>query len=414
MRNILLLEPFFPYPLDSGGAQAIFNGIKAIENLFDKIYVTFIISRNQYDEGIVAEFEAQFDNVRIIPYVEELKTNSQSSFISWLKRLYHQFNKPQAIHIDPFDSCYSIRNYPLDFLELINNIIVKRKICSVQIEMPWLLPLVLALPKGVKKIFVHHEIGFVRNELSLKNYGENLYRRVGVEFSKMVEIGLLNEFDAIITLSSVDKKKLEDSGVVKPVFSSFAIVNTIPNFEVHPQLIKKISFVGPEFHTPNKVGVLWFLHNCWEELLSKDPDYYFQIIGKWNESTKKELSSKYSHLIFTGFVENLSAALKTTILIVPITIGSGIRMKILEASSCCVPFVTTTVGVEGLGYKNGENCFITDDPHHFVEDILEIYKNEAQRMNMIHSAYTYVKQNYSLDALKKNKKQIFDQLYQHQ
>lgn len=412
MKNILLIEPFLPYPLDSGGAQAIFNGIKAIEGLFDNIYVTFYTMSDKYHPSIVSEFEHQFRNVKVIPYVEEKKEVSRNYIREALSFLYHIFKKPQVVNTDPFDTCYGIDKYPLGFLEEIQNIIKNKKISTVQIEMPWLLPLVLSIPKIIKKVFVHHEIGFVRNELSLKSYGENLYRRVGVELSKIIEIGLLNKFDAIITLSPVDKNKLEHSGVIKPIYSSFAIVNSKPIIYTESILSRTISFVGPEFHTPNKVGVLWFLDNCWQEILSKDPDFHFQIIGKWNDDTINELSSKYPNLIFTGFVEDLSEALKSTILIVPITIGSGIRMKILEASSFGVPFVTTTVGVEGLDFKDGRDCFITDDPHTFVEDIFKLYEDKDLREGMIHSANLFVKRNYSLEALEANKKKIFQEIEQ--
>ena len=139
------------------------------------------------------------------------------------------------------------------------------------------------------------------------------------------------------------------------------------------------------------------------------PEYHLNIIGKWDENEMAMYMDSYPHLHFLGFVENLSDELKGTVMIVPITIGSGIRMKILEAASLSVPFVTTSIGVEGLEFKNGESCLIGDTPEDFLNGILAMESRDV-RNRMVNMAKQIVETKYSFDALRRNRLEILSKV----
>ncbi len=409
-QSILLIEPFLPYPLSSGGHQAIYNGILALKELYN-IYILCYVEESEYKETDIDDFKKQTNISNVYTYIKKNEDSGirlnpfQHVIASLFYRLVPQYNKKKDIS----DRFLKIPSYPIEFLNKINQIIKDNHIDIVQIEMPWFISLVCCLPNNIKKVFVHHEIAFERNRLLVEQAGENTYRNSAVEVNKTLEIGLLNKYDTIITLSEIDKKKLIDNGVIRPVYSSFAIVT--PK-EINHKLETDgftLSFVGPEMHNPNKIGVFWFLDNCWNQLLQRDSRYKLQIFSKWKESTQKEIHEKYDNIEFMGFVDDLSTALENTIMIVPITIGSGIRMKILEAANIGVPFVTTSIGVEGLPFKNNDDCFITDDPSKFVDSILKLQDRNI-RYKFCTSARNIIEQNYSIDALKENRKQIMERI----
>ena len=137
----------------------------------------------------------------------------------------------------------------------------------------------------------------------------------------------------------------------------------------------------------------------------------FDIIGNWSENRIKEYSLKYKDVHFLGFVDDLYAAIKDSTMIVPITIGSGIRMKILEASSKGVPFVSTSVGAEGIPVVNGQDCFIANTPDEFIESILKL-QNPDLRHQFAENANMMIRKHYSLEALRKNRLEIYEKLYQ--
>ena len=88
-------------------------------------------------------------------------------------------------------------------------------------------------------------------------------------------------------------------------------------------------FLGPEAHYPNLDAVNWFLEESWPKISKAHPEVKFQIISKWSEEFKK-LHIDKPNIEFLGFVEDLSQAFDGAIMIVPLRIVSGMRMKILE------------------------------------------------------------------------------------
>ena len=111
-----------------------------------------------------------------------------------------------------------------------------------------------------------------------------------------------------------------------------------------------------------------------------------------------------------GFVDDLESAIQNTIMIVPITIGSGIRMKILEAANLGIPFVSTSVGAEGIPVLSGRHCLLADDPSDFVDAILQL-KDHEKRAMFIQNAHQLIETNYSLEALRRNRRALYASIF---
>ena len=118
------------------------------------------------------------------------------------------------------------------------------------------------------------------------------------------------------------------------------------------------------------------------------------------------VQSKYEDVFFLGYVDNLNATLKDSVMIVPITIGSGIRMKILEACSNGIPFVSTSVGAEGIPVVHGKHCFLANTPSEFVNAIINIQDADVQ-MKFVKNSALLIKKHYSLDSLRENRLSIY-------
>ena len=410
-KNILFVLPFLPYPLVSGGHQAIFNGIMAVKDDFN----VFIAYYKAYgtDDKSESDFLKLMPNATLLPMDTRHKApNFRARVIDKLQRML----AVQAKKCNPLDKnakydlwLWSNRPQPAKWQQFIWDVCEKYHIDIAQVEMPWISTFILSLPDTVKKVYVHHELAFVKHGLELQNDPDNLYAKTCYKHALASEINMLNHADHIITLSPVDKCKLEEQGVTTPISSSFAVVNTGTEFSPYLSDERILTFIGPDDNIPNRVGLLWFLDNCWHVLKEKEPAYRLKVIGKWREENKKAILKDYPDVEFLGFVNNLFETMKGTVMIVPITIGSGIRMKILEAASMGIPFVSTTVGAEGIPVKDGHECFLTDDPNTFVEDILKL-QDKVLKMQFIQNANRMVKQQYSAEALRNNRLEIYNKL----
>ena len=409
--NILVVTPWLPFPPNSsGGHQAIYNGLKAYTK-FANVYVTYYAGRKDKSAIYVEDFvNSTTPHIQVFPYVR--KGNLYSTYDK-MKILWEYKIAKKLFGNDPdfkTDSMMIKNVYPNDYIANVLSLIEKLKIDIVQMEHIGPLPLVINMPPKVKTIFVHHEIGFVVKQLALEGFGYNHYRRIIYEMTKDCEIGLLNRFDRVLTLSDIDAEKLVTAGVKsEKVLSSFGVVTPPSRIDNNYIISKILTFLGPEFHPLDKIGLMWFLENCWEKLKSKDGEYKLHIIGKWSDKTQNEIRTKYKDVIFLGFVDDLSDYLIGTTLIVPITVGSGIRMKILEAVGRKVPFVSTTVGAEGLPFASEKNCFITDNPDEFVTDIIKIQSNKIRRY-FVDSAFDIYNNSYTMDALIKQRREICEEL----
>lgn len=415
-QNFLFVLPFLPYPMESGGHQALYNGIAAVKDDFN-IFVMYEANDDEHYRLSVEQFLQHIPNAHVIPLLHEvhgetIKEKAVRKFKNLLKKMLGMEKTPAPA--DPIkDACAwwktTVTPENKEWLELIHQTCIEHHIDIVQIEMPWRVSDVLAVPDGIKKVYVHHELGFVRRQLVMAQMGKTVYAKVCQAFADMNEIALLNLYDEVVTLSPIDAQKLVDAGVKVPVYSSFAIIDSSKDIQEDRGDGKRLTFVGPEVHSPNLIGVTWFLENCWAQLKAKCPGMQFDIIGNWFETRIEEYSAKYQDVHFFGFVDDLYEAIKDSTMIVPITIGSGIRMKILEASSKGVPFVSTSVGAEGIPVTSGENCFIADTPEAFVEGILKLQDSDLRRQFAM-NANKMVREHYSLEALRRNRLEIYEKL----
>lgn len=418
MKKILFVLPFIPYPMTSGGSQAIFNGIDVVKDELD-VYVTF--ESNATEKGDIDIFRSLLNNkVKILPYSLPIQAHKQPNTKQRLYRLFFRIERKlrklagydfTPVRI-PHKSWLYEELFPkrIGFAKHVCKLIDENQIDIVQCEMLCNVTLGLMLPQRVRKVFVHHELGWAVHGLELMHQKGNPFeQRMYFEHYKRCEIGLLNAFDDIITLSAIDTDKLLQAGATANIHTSLAVVNTPQDKLLSTQRSNVLSFVGPDCNLPNVTGLKWFLDNVWEKLLQIDARYELQIIGRWSSDHIADLLIGQEHVNYLGFVEDLASVLKDTVMIVPITVGSGIRMKILEAASMGVPFVTTSVGVEGIPVENGVHCLVADTPDCFCDAVLKLQDGEL-RTSLAINANRMVAEQFTLDALRDNRLNIYSQM----
>lgn len=397
MKRVLVILPWFPYPLNSGGNQAICNGIKAMAKYFD-LYVLYI-------DFIPDCHKKQLDSLK-----KELGDVKLFGFWDYLILFDELKRKILGAHFDyKYQNLLEFRRYPSKLFKRISEIIVQKKIDCVQVEMFDCLPLVNYIPSHVKKVFIHHEIRFELGEQLVALTHDKKRFLTKIEHERNAEVSYLNKYDVVVTLSMKDKESLINAGVITNICESFAVVKSSRSLNFEKCICeKRLTFVGPEQHLPNKNGLVWFLDNCWGGL-SRENEYKLEIIGNWSENTKEIITQKYKNVFFRDFVENLYDALKGSVMIVPIFEGSGIRMKILEAAQMGVPFVSSTIGNMGLEFKHDKHCYIADSAESFVTKI-RMLENVDERLRLAKNAFSLVKEKYSMERFQKNRVEIVSNL----
>lgn len=394
--NITIITCVLPWKLNSGGAQAQFN---MIDQLRRQHHITLIFPEDSQNKiSNMKELQQKWPDVTLRP------------FRLWRQLLYPRFVHDKAeralkLLLTPDNERFKIQRalmhygiYPSwDFVRFVNKVVAEEHTDVIQVEFYPCLWLVGSLPANIRKVFIHHELRYVKNERYVMSYHPTKKELQWMHDLKREELEDLDKFDLVVTLTQQDKDYLRQEGVKTPIFVSPAAVNT----EVSPFKAwnHKLAFVGSYLHHPNLEGIDWYLQEVMPLLKNKP---LLEIIGKgWPDRYQSE------HVAPRGFVKDLRQAIHGSIMIVPILSGSGMRMKILEAAALSMPIITTTVGVEGLKFKHRESCIIADTPQDFAQAI-ELLATDSQLCQSIgEQANQIFKKNYSKEVLA----QVRDQIY---
>jgi sugar transferase (PEP-CTERM/EpsH1 system associated) len=131
---------------------------------------------------------------------------------------------------------------------------------------------------------------------------------------------------------------------------------------------------------PNADGVLWFCREVLPLVQAHVPGVTFQIIGDRPPVMIRKLGEDKA-IELLGRVDDVRPFLTNSAgLIVPLRVGSGMRVKVLDALAMGVPVVSTTVGCEGIAVTHGRDVLIADRPPDFARAIVELMSDgELQR-----------------------------------
>jgi glycosyltransferase involved in cell wall biosynthesis len=387
MRKILIVTPYMPFPQNSGGKIAQFEFNNEMRHRFK---LTLVFTMKPGEQKALEELKGLWKNVDFKPYVVTKKSFSDrlgdtfSRFSEFFNRLVGKgvFFFGCKTNLDKLlkENTTLFRSkgfgFPRGFIGHFRNVILEDNFEYVQVEFHQLISFAKYIPSSSYKIFVHHELRFVREKRELELFSFNSeFLKLVYKKNKQFELSALEQYDMVCVLSDVDKALLEKN-LKKPILVSSPVPIKAEKEEHGFSSAGKLVFLGGEDHFPNKEGVDWFLMNCWIPLKSEYPDLKFSIIGNWHQPTIDRYAGLLSEVSFLGYVEQLHEELVNSIFIVPIRIGSGIRMKIIEAVNAGIPFVSTEVGVEGLSFKNGHDCLIGNTPQEFCSSIAKILEDK--------------------------------------
>lgn len=132
--------------------------------------------------------------------------------------------------------------------------------------------------------------------------------------------------------------------------------------------------------------------------LPEDIKYY--VIGKCPDNIQKKYESEKIH--FLGFVDDIRREVTSTqVFLSPISFGTGIKTKIVEAMAMGIPVVTNSVGAEGLDVEDGIELYIKDDYVDMVNIVKELLRNDALRKKIGVCGQKFVQQHHDWNSVYK-------------
>ena len=386
--KLLVLSPVFPFPLIAGGRIRIFNLLKRLSSHYDITLLTLIDPR----ENTKANKEALsfLDRLIVIP-------TSQQRIAQFLRIFFYSplvfLGYPLEVIVKRSNGLLRELRHVLE-VEQFQSVIVEYTQC-IQYMKP-------ILNSGSPAVLVEHDIAYIslrRRAAVHRGFWGMIWRWEAAMIEQYEKKGWKN-FNRIIAMSEIDRAEILKQVSTKQVD---VIPNgvDIENLSVTEEGDKPIIvFVGWMRHLPNRDGLAWFLNEVWPAIREKHNTVRFHIVGKGLPEDIRQMVDLDDRVDYVGYVRNIEDYVgKAWVSVVPIRIGSGSRLKILESMALGTPVVTTTIGCEGIVARDNEEVLISDSQSEFAQKVLWLLDDRDRRKRLVARARELVEQQYSWDRI---------------
>ena len=391
--GILFLSQCLPYPPHSGVTNRTFNILKQLQPGFDVTLLAYARRNHQANaearhtaQAALASFVKRVGNPvpiqaehavtrRLWDHVRSVATQRPYTYYEYGSRAYgEQLRRalaeapPALIHLDSLD---------------------------MHRWLPWL--------PAVPHICTHHNIE--SDLLRLRaNRTTRMLRRYILHQAALVERvdrQLVPRFRLNIMMSELDAQRLRR---LAPGARTLVVPNGVDTtFFVpdasRPQVRGRVVFVGPTYLFANRDGVDHLLERIWPLVRSAHPSATLHLIGKSSLADRMRYE-RVPGVACLGFVPDIRPHLaEACCSVVPLRVGGGTRLKILDSWAMGKAIVSTSLGCEGLDGVDGKHLLIRDDPSAFAKGVSEVLSNATLRRDLERNARQIAEQQYSWDRI---------------
>jgi glycosyltransferase involved in cell wall biosynthesis len=386
---ILFVTEKFPWPLDDGGQIRTYQVLRSLSASFSVILVSLSPSFPEDEQPVrdlgveVITFPGHHPSWGILWYVTQtlftkrpypLPKNFSSEILDEIRRRMNT-GRVQALHLNHLDAAQYV-----DWLDGIR-------------------------PK-VRIVFDTHNL-LTSLYARLVKSEENLLRKTysWIQWRKMCvyEQATMHKADCVVVCSELEQQILQEWRVK----NCLVVPNGVDTqfFTPRPMLPKAegrlvhLVFTGAMDYLPNADGVRWFLRAVLPELDQRLSRYKLTIVGK-NPPADLRNWERPGRIEFTGRVEDVRLyTCLADVFVVPLQIGGGTRLKILEALAMQVPVVSTRVGAEGLELCDRVHLRLADDAPAMARTISELCARPDHAQEIARRGREYVLKRYDWSAV---------------
>jgi polysaccharide biosynthesis protein PslH len=224
-----------------------------------------------------------------------------------------------------------------------------------------------------------------------------LYAAINWRKLRREELRTYREADGVYLCSEVDRRRLLDQvpSVRTAVIPNAADVEYYqPRPTDPPPDGRTVVFFGLLSYVPNVDAVIHFVQDIWPRIAEAHPTARCKIIG--GRPPPSLLALAGPRLELTGFVSDLRPHLAAaTAVVVPLRLGGGTRLKIIEAMAMGKAIVSTTLGAEGIEAVPGRDLLVENDPTAFAEAVNRLLDSPSVAARIGQSARHLAVQRYT-------------------
>jgi len=396
--RLLFITPRPTYPLDSGDRIRMYHLIKNLAKNHQIYLISFIEDKGQ--SKAMDRMREFCGAVRCVYRPGYARTN--------IVRKVFKFFAGGSYFIDDF--------YSEEMRRIIKEMVSTCKFDLVHFDFIEVGQYVDDI-KGIPTVLTEHDIFYLKTQRYLKAK-QPFLERLGTlrEWMKLYqyEPKIWDKFDHVIATSTHDAAMIKSrrpntkvSVVPNGVDTEFF---NIKEFEKEATDEISLVYTGTLNNIANRDAVLFFYHKIFHLIREEIPDIKWYVVGKNPSSGIQELAKKDPAIIVTGLVEDVRPYIaKAAIYVAPIRIGSGTRLKILEAMSMKKAVVSTSIGCEGLNIEHNKNILIADNPQQFANLVIRAINDQSLRSRLGENGRRLVESEYDWKICAEKFEQVFEE-----
>lgn len=224
------------------------------------------------------------------------------------------------------------------------------------------------------------------------------------------ETAIFRKQDAIFATSERDSALI---GKTAPDVPRYVIPNGVDTGYFSPTEgpadPKALVFTGAMSYVPNYDGIIHFLEHIFPLVQKRVPGARIYVVG----SNPPPILLKYRSpsVFITGFVEDVRPYIdRAAVYVVPLRMGSGTRLKVVEALAMKKAIVSTSIGSEGIDVMDNEHLLLRDDPESFASAVVKLIGNRSERDRLASNGYELVRKRYDWNVIGDAIEQAFHSL----
>lgn len=381
--NILMLTPYLPYPPSSGGQIRSYNLIK---HLSKKHEITlFSLIKYEEEKKYIKNLEKYCKEVYVFKRAEKPWT-----FSNILKT---------AISGHPF---LVVRNFSEIEKEAIRRILEKEKFDIIHAETFYVSP---HIPKtNIPVVLVDQTIEYQVYQHFVENFKILPLRpflMIDVLKIKSWEIYYWKKANQVVAVSDTDASLMKKlvPGLKVEVVPNGVGEDLMEDVPLH--FNQKILFMGNYAWLQNVEAARILAEQVFPKILNECPSASLYIVG---QNTEKVAHLKSEKIILVDLkiddIEGVKKYYKSCgVLVAPLYGPGGTRLKILGAMAAKLPVVTTSVGIEGIDAKNGEEVLYGENPTDLCKLTVKLLKDRKLYQKIANNARLLVEKKYSYQSI---------------
>lgn len=399
--KILLLTPDLPYPSESGAAlrnMGIIRGLR--EAGHDVTLLSFRASPVALSSNPLAELCAAVHTVALPSRTRSdrlitLLTSTKADLESRLASEAYGRDLRQLLQSERFDI---VQFSGIELGGYLRLILSEKGSAKVIYD-------ALNAEAELQRIIAGVDAGQIKR-LPAALYSSAQARRLA-RFEKRV----CNRVDAVIAVSSEDRDMLQRYGgaPITLMSNGIAVADYRPP-EGNARSKLQLVFSGKMDYRPNVDAAEWLCNAILPQVWEREPSVRLSIVGR-NPHARLGVLADDDRIRLTGWVESVLPFLhEAALFIAPLRMGSGTRLKILQAMAAGCAVLSTSIGAAGLNSEVRSALEIADDADDFARAIVALLQDASRRRELGARAMAAVGKSYDWRVLMPNLLRVYESL----